>query len=128
MDDCEYLDKPIFDKDYCDKYNIQSDWFKFDDRLVDYLMALVDEETNEQGEWILAEKDLKSLAYAIFAILMYKRDGSINDRLETLLNFRGQKLSKLAFSHAKELIDESRIKVAERRFNGKKGGRPPNKL
>lgn len=126
MGDYDNSEKPVFDISYCDANNIQSDWFKFDDRLIDYLLTLVDGDTNNQGEWILSDNDIKTLAYTFFAILTYKRYGSIPDRLEELLNKRSEKLSKLAFTHAKALIDESRIKVAERRFNGKKGGRPPN--
>jgi len=126
MNNYDDSEKPIFDIDYCDENSIYSDWFKFDNRLVDYLIALVDEDTDNQGQWKLSDNDIKILAYTIYAILTYKRDGFINDRLAAVLNSKGLKLSKLAFVHAKALIDESRIKVAERRYNGKKGGRPPN--
>ena len=84
-----------------------------------------DSDIYSSSEWAISTDDAKALAYTMCAILQYQKDGCINERLEQFLNIRSERLSKVAFEHAKTLIDDSRIALAERIYNGSKGGRPP---
>lgn len=112
-------DKPIFDKDYCDENNIKADWFKFDSTTTAYLFGLVEESINENGEWLL--EDVSYLGYTMYAILCYFQNKPIPQRLLDMLKSRSMKLSKLAVNHCIEEIEDSRIRIAEMRYKGKKG-------
>lgn len=117
------MDEPIFDKDYCDTYNIQADWFKFDKTLAGLLCALVEEGTNEKGQWVI--KDENYLSYTAYAVIQYFLYGCIPAELEQILNKPHMKLSKVAYLQAVREIEIARSRVAENRYNGGKGGRPP---
>lgn len=117
-------DKPIFNKNYCDDNNIQAEWFKFDKALAEYLLELVEEDVNENGEFIL--NDGVFLALTVYAILKYFKEGYISPNLADKINHRNMKLGKLAFNHAKESIETARSRVAENRYNGALGKPPKN--
>lgn len=111
---------PVFDKEYCDKANIRSDWFKFDKTLCNLLLGLVDEGENEKGEWIIVDEQF--LAYTVYAIISYQLYGDIPPALRKRIYSKAMKLSKQAFEHAVAEIEESRCRLAENRWNGRKGG------
>jgi hypothetical protein len=120
MNDHSFHDKPVFDKDYCDAYGITADWFKFDKTTAGYLMALVNESTNDNGEWIL--EDVSWLGYTMYAICCQLMDCDIPPRLESILKQKNMKLAKLAFDNCSREIEDSRSRIAENRYNGSKGG------
>lgn len=113
----EYIDKR-----YCDDFDINADWFKLDRETAECLLDLVEEDTDEKGNFIL--KDSCFLSYSIYAILKYFIDGKIPDELQKIIQRKDMKLGKRAYNHSVEEINEARIKVAKLRLNGQRGGRP----
>lgn len=113
----EYIDKR-----YCDDFDISADWFKLDRETAECLLDLVEEDTDEKGNFIL--KDSCFLSYSIYAILKYFIDGKIPDELQKIIQRKDMKLGKRAYNHSVEEINEARIKVAKLRLNGQRGGRP----
>ena len=113
----EYIDKR-----YCDDFDINADWFKLDRATAECLLDLVEEDTDEKGNFIL--KDSCFLSYSIYAILKYFIDGKIPDELQKIIQRKDMKLGKRAYNHSVEEINEARIKVAKLRLNGQRGGRP----
>ena len=110
-------EKPNFDLNYCDSNEINSNWFKFDNELTNYLLGIVEEGTDKNGRFML--EDGVIFANTLYAILFYKMNGYVspNELDVTIHKDRAYKLGKMAFEHAKELIDQSRISVAEKRWN-----------
>lgn len=113
----EYIDKR-----YCDDFDISADWFKLDRETAECLLDLVEEDTDEKGNFIL--KDSCFLSYSIYAILKYFIDGKIPDELQKIIQRKDMKLGKRAYNHSVEEIEKSRVKLAKYRLNGQKGGRP----
>lgn len=113
----EYIDKR-----YCDDFDINADWFKLDRETAECLLDLVEEDTDEKGNFIL--KDSCFLSYSIYAILKYFIDGKIPDELQKIIQRKDMKLGKRAYNHSVEEIEKSRVKLAKYRLNGQKGGRP----
>ena len=122
----EYTNKSFpeqyIDKRYCDDFDISADWFKLDRETAECLLDLVEEDTDEKGNFIL--KDSCFLSYSIYAILKYFIDGRIPDELQKIIQRKDMKLGKRAYNHSVEEINEARIKVAKLRLNGQRGGRP----
>lgn len=112
------------DKDYCNEYGIEAEWFKLDKETAECLLDLVEEERDDKGNLVL--KDSCFLSYSIYAILKYFVDGKISPDLQKIMHRKDMKLGKRAFNHSVEQINEARIKVAKLRLNGQKGGRPTN--
>ena len=120
-----YMELEANAKEYCDANEIRANWFKMDRELSNYLLNLVGEEcTDSNGSFDL--EDAKILGVTIYAILQYNDSGYISKELEACLNRKGMKLSKMAFKHGVELIEEAREKIAKNRINGARGGRPHN--
>lgn len=122
----EYTNKSFpeqyIDKRYCDDFEIEAEWFKLDRETAECLLDLVEEDTDEKGNFIL--KDSCFLSYSIYAILKYFIDGKIPDELQKIIQRKDMKLGKRAYNHSVEEINEARIKVAKLRLNGQRGGRP----
>ena len=114
------INKPLFDKDYCDNNDIQAEWFSFDRTLATLLEALVNEHIDDNGVWALS--DYHYLAYAIYAIIQYQLKGTIPDGLIKKLKAPEMKLANLAVNQAIEKIEDSRKRIAINRYNGSKGG------
>ena len=115
--------KPVFDKEYCDKNNINSKWFKFDDDLANLLLIQVEESVyppgnSRAGEWFL--DGAYTVGLVMIAILQYKMNGYIEyPELEQLLmGKREYKIARTAYRKAVENIDKSRIQCAEKIWNG----------
>lgn len=123
----EYTNKSFpeefVDTDYCDSVGVEAVWFKLDRETAECLLDLVEEDQDEKGNLIL--KDGLCLAYSIYAILKYFKEGKISPDLEKIIQRKDMKLGKRAFNHSVDQIEKSRIKVAKWRLNGQKGGRPP---
>ena len=122
----EYTNKSFpeqyIDKRYCDDFEIEAEWFKLDMETAECLLDLVEESHDDKGNLIL--KDSQFLAYSIYAILRYFKDGKISEDLEKVIQRKDMKLGKRAYKHSVDQINKSRIKVAKYRLNGQKGGRP----
>lgn len=122
----EYTNKSFpeqyIDKRYCDDFEIEAEWFKLDMETAECLLDLVEESHDDKGNLVL--KDSQFLAYSIYAILRYFKDGKISEDLEKIIQRKDMKLGKRAFKHSVDEIDEARIKVAKLRLNGQRGGRP----
>lgn len=116
------LEKPIFDKAYCDANGIQAEWFKFDKGLARFLVALCED---EKGNFI--EEDSSVLGLTSYAICKKLLCGEIDEVINSILNRKGMKLSKLAYSTAEESIELARSRVAENRYNGALGKPPKNR-
>ena len=110
------------DKDYCNEYGIEAEWFKLDKETAECLLDLVEEERDDKGNLVL--KDSCFLSYSIYAILKYFVDGKISPDLQKIMQRKDMKLGKRAFNHSVDEIEKSRVKVAKYRLNGQKGGRP----
>lgn len=126
MNDQEfYVELEANAKEYCDANEIRANWFKLDRELSNYLLNLAGEEGKDSnGNFDL--EDAKILGVTMYAILKYYDSGYISKDLEECLNRKGMKLSKMAFKHGVELIEEARAKIAKNRINGALGGRPSN--
>lgn len=111
---------PVIDKKYCDENDIRSDWYKSDKYLASLLLGIVEEGTDKDGNWCLI--DAASLGYVTYAITVYFLYGSLPPELEIAMNKKERKLQKLAIVHAIEAIEESRVRIAENRLKGRKGG------
>lgn len=116
------MPEEFVDKDYCNAYGVEADWFKLDKETAECLLDLVEEDKDEKGNLIL--KDSPFLAYSIYAILKYFVDGKISPDLDKIIQRKDMKLGKRAFNHSVDEIEKSRVKVAKYRLNGQKGGRP----
>ncbi len=110
------------DKDYCNEYGIEAEWFKLDKTTAECLLDLVEEERDDKGNLIL--KDSCFLSYSIYAILKYFTEGKISPDLQKIMQRKDMKLGKRAFNHSVDEIEKSRVKLAKYRLNGQKGGRP----
>lgn len=122
----EYTNKSmpeeIIDTEYCNHFGVEAEWFKLDRETMDCLLDLVEEDFDDKGNLIL--KDGQFLAYSIYAILKYFKEGKISPELSKVIQRKDMKLGKRAFNHSVEEIEKSRVKVAKYRLNGQKGGRP----
>ena len=109
------------DKDYCNEYGIEAEWFKLDKTTAECLLALVEETTDDKGNLVL--KDSACLSYSTYAILKYFVDGKISPDLQKIMQRKDMKLGRLAYKHCIDEVEKSRVKVAKYRLNGQKGGR-----
>jgi hypothetical protein len=118
-------DKPIFDKDYCDENDIRAEWSKYDKSMATIIEVLGREAVNDKGEWCI--KNASAIGYAEVAISQYFLHGNISEELEKILNRRDMQLANYYFQLGKQNIEDGRKRIAENRYNGKKGGHSRNK-
>lgn len=118
-------EKPIFDKDYCDEVGIRAEWCKFDKSMAAIVEAMTEAGINDKGEYFL--KNAAVIGYAFAAISQYFLHGYIDEELENILNRRDMQMAKYLVQIAINNIEDGRKRIAENRYNGKKGGHSRNK-
>ncbi len=108
----------------------KANWFKFNKDLADDLLFLVEESTDDKGNWMLEGNG--TLGYTMFAILTYFTTGELTPDMNAFLysekakKDRSLRWCRKIYERAKEAIDNANLQVAQNRINGMNGGRPKN--